>query len=139
MPARATCAEDIPRSSRPSNIPWPSCAVSKPVRRLKNVDLPAPLGPISAVIEWRSTSKWRTLTATRPPKERITPSAVRMESGLGTPGLDSTFLKDGISTIDRDLPLVAEDALWSEDDETDQAQAEDGEGERLNLGLLEVW
>ena len=69
MPSRATLyGRDARRSScrRTSSGPW--SGLSKPVSRLKNVVLPAPLGPISAVIAPRWTSTWSTSTATRPPK-----------------------------------------------------------------------
>ena len=40
-----------PASDLPLNVQSPSSGWSKPVSRLKNVVLPAPLGPISAVID----------------------------------------------------------------------------------------
>ncbi len=39
---------------------------------LKSVDLPAPFGPISEVIEPRSTAKLASSTARTPPNERLT-------------------------------------------------------------------
>ena len=59
---------------------------SKPVSRLKNVVLPAPLGPISAVITPRWISTCSTSTAVRPPNCRTMLSATRIGSGLGAPG-----------------------------------------------------
>ena len=52
------------------HVPW--LGVSKPVSRLKNVVLPAPLGPMSAVMEPRCTSQCCTSTAVMPPKVRRT-------------------------------------------------------------------
>ena len=54
MPARATLEAEVLSSVRPSKAqcaPLPAVVgLSKPVIRLKNVVLPAPFGPISAVI-----------------------------------------------------------------------------------------
>ena len=55
---------------------------SKPVIRLKNVVLPAPLGPISAVMMPRCTSRWSTSTAVMPPNCRTMLSTTRIGSGL---------------------------------------------------------
>src|SRR6187431_1852177 len=61
-----------------------------------------------------------------------------MGSGFAEPGFASTVANEGISTIDRDLPFVSEDALWSEHDQQDQSKANEGEGEGLHLGALKV-
>ena len=72
MPDLATLDAEV-RSrvapSKPQCAPWPADdGRSKPVIRLKNVVLPAPLGPISAVMIPRCTSRWSTSTAVMPPK-----------------------------------------------------------------------
>ena len=67
----------------------PSSVSSKPVARLKKVVLPAPLGPMSAVMTPRWISMLSMSTALNAPKERTSPSAVRIGSGFGTPGRDS--------------------------------------------------
>ena len=45
--------------------------------QLKNVVLPAPLGPMIATIDLCGTAKSTSLTATRPPKRFVTPLASR--------------------------------------------------------------
>jgi hypothetical protein len=53
--------------------------------QLKTVVLPAPFGPISAVILRRSASKESSLTATMPPKRIDSRSTDRMWSALIVP------------------------------------------------------
>ncbi len=71
MPACATLEAEVLSSVRPSKdqcAPLPALVGrSKPVIRLKNVVLPAPFGPISAVISPRWTSRCCTSTAVMPP------------------------------------------------------------------------
>ena len=57
IPSRATLKAGMPARSRPLNSQEPVSGLSNPVSRLKNVVLPAPLGPIRAVIAplWIST------------------------------------------------------------------------------------
>jgi hypothetical protein len=50
MPRRATLCAGTPESDDPLNDQSPESGWSKPVSRLKNVVLPAPFGPISAVM-----------------------------------------------------------------------------------------
>jgi hypothetical protein len=73
--------------SFPSKLQRPVSGRSKPVSRLKNVVLPAPLGPMSAVMRPRWTCTFSTSTATRPPNARRIPLAVRIGSGLSAPGV----------------------------------------------------
>jgi len=51
LPARATLAGETPFMEVPLKSHSPLWGLSKPVNRLKNVDFPAPFGPISAVME----------------------------------------------------------------------------------------
>jgi hypothetical protein len=60
--------------------------------------LTAPLGPMSAVIDPRWSSKLSILTAIRPPKRRLTLSARRMGIGLGR----ARFLGHRLEPLDRD-------------------------------------
>src|SRR5580704_8240337 len=62
--------------------------------QLKTVVLPAPFGPINAVILCRSAVKSRPLTATTPPKRMVRPSTVRMVSPF-IPVLPGEFGGDG--------------------------------------------
>ena len=94
-PAGPPCAPARPCSDRPPNDQSPSSGWSKPVSRLKKVVLPAPLGPISAVIAPRWISTWSTSTAVRPPNCRTMPSATRIGSGFGAPGSWATSAQRG--------------------------------------------
>src|SRR5690554_652772 len=146
MPARATRAALWRSILCSSNVQCPELGRSKPVSRLKNVVLPAPLGPISAVMAWRGTSRWSTSTAVTPPKLRVTRSATRIGSVLAAPGSRAVVLKSGTAVLgavgvvgagsvgmDRQLLLVPEDPLWSEDDQQHQHDADDDPAERLDL------
>src|SRR6056297_1842930 len=139
----------MPATCRPLNDHLPSSASSKPVIRLKNVVLPAPLGPMSAVIAPRWISRCSTLTAVSPPKVRRTWSASTMGSGLGTPGRASiperaaraaspwapaTALLLG---IERQLPSVTEYALRAEDHQGDQSRAHEHEADIADVGWLQ--
>src|SRR5436190_2830026 len=67
-----------PVMSSPSNTTRPPVGTSTPVRQLKNVDLPAPLGPMTARISPRGTAIDTLLSAARPPKRIVRPSMRRM-------------------------------------------------------------
>src|SRR5690606_35833671 len=82
------------------------------VMTLNSVVLPAPLGPISAVIDPRRTRRLAPAIAYTPPKRLTTPSTSRM----GSPSVTQHHL----------LPL-AEDALRPEGHEQDQRDADDHE------------
>ena len=69
-PIRATLNDGMPESDLPSNVHLPVSGLSKPVSRLKSVVLPAPFGPMRAVIALRGISRWSTSTAVRPPNVR---------------------------------------------------------------------
>ena len=86
MPIRATLYEETPARLLPSNCHLPELGVSKPVSRLNRVVLPAPLGPISAVILCRGISRYSTSTALMPPKLRVTFSATTIGSRFLQPG-----------------------------------------------------
>ena len=86
MPIRATLYEETPARLLPSNCHLPVLGVSKPVSRLNRVVLPAPLGPISAVILCRGISRYSTSTALMPPKLRVTFSATTIGSRFLQPG-----------------------------------------------------
>src|SRR3954447_21766569 len=154
MPDRATLEADVLSIVLPSNSQWaPLPAVvglSKPVIRLKNVVLPAPLGPISAVMRPRCTSRCCTSTAVMPPNCRTMLSTTRIGSGFPAPGRASkpdvsarraagsaspvSTLGSAIcSDIETQLPLVAQDALWSEDHDQHQRHTDDDVGELLGL------
>src|SRR5215207_4216685 len=89
---------------------------------LKKVVLPAPLGPISAVIERSRTDSVARSTARIPPKRLTTPSA----SKIGGPAAAAPL---GSITEDHLLTL-AEDSLGAEGHQPDQDQPDDDEAQR---------
>src|SRR5512135_1870676 len=60
----------------------PSLALRKPEMMEKSVVLPAPLGPISAVIRPSAAVSDAAFTANRPPKRRVTRSTTRRGSAM---------------------------------------------------------
>ena len=90
IPIEAVLCATTFANERPSKRHSPVSGVSKPVSKLNNVVLPAPLGPIKAVIEPRCTSTCSTSTAVTPPKFFFTLSANKIGSGLATPGVGCT-------------------------------------------------
>ena len=72
---RCGCERSI---RRPSKCTRPRSAERKPEITLNNVDLPAPFGPIRAVIDPASTSSDASSTARRPPKARTTSRTSRI-------------------------------------------------------------
>src|SRR5690554_2891066 len=121
----------MPDRFLPSNDHRPALGRSKPHSRLNSVVLPAPFGPMSAVMAPRGISRWSTFTAVRPPNRRSTPSTTRIGSTFATPGTAGPLARPvvlGRATLpvfgalspvvllfDKGhLPLVSEDALRSE-------------------------
>src|SRR5512145_3175108 len=60
-----------PVTSRPASVTLPEVGTRSPESRLVSVDLPAPLGPITAWMRSRQRSSVTSLTAARPPKRRV--------------------------------------------------------------------
>src|SRR6478736_8450078 len=130
---------------------------------LKSVVLPAPLGPIRAVIAWRGISRWSTSTAVRPPKRRVTLSITMMGSVLATPGTgsplaspkdfaramlpvtgagsDAGAASSGCPLLETPLldkghlPLVAQNALGAEDHEQHQRHTDEDVAQRARLDI----
>ena len=75
-PARPCAASAA--APAPSSTTRPLVGRYRPVRQLKNVVLPAPLGPISPMISPRWTVKFTESTAVRPPNRMVTFSAARI-------------------------------------------------------------
>src|SRR5581483_11835668 len=67
-----------PVTSSPFSHTCPDVGRSTPVRQLKNVLLPAPLGPMIARISPRGTSMLTLLSAVSPPKRTVSPSVRRI-------------------------------------------------------------
>src|SRR5215207_352629 len=151
IPRAAILCDATPSIDSPSNDQLPASGLSNPVTRLKNVVLPAPLGPINAVIEPRCTSTRSTSTAVIPPKLRRTPTALRIGSGLCTPGSGATSESawrairavsesDGASdsaSIEGQLPAVAEQTLRPERHQRDQHRTHEHEHHLTDLGGLD--
>src|SRR5262245_40339876 len=66
--------------SDPSKMIWPLVGRRTPVKQLKNVLLPAPLGPMMARISPRGTAKLTLFNAVSPPKRTVSFSVRRMGS-----------------------------------------------------------
>src|SRR6266542_4062679 len=67
-PIRQMRCGGAPVMSLPSSSTCPASGCRCPVMRLKKVDLPAPLGPITAAISPRATARLTQLTAMKPSK-----------------------------------------------------------------------
>ncbi len=78
MPFREIRSEGKPVTSSPLRIIRPLLGRSTPVRQLKNVLLPAPLGPMIARISLRATSKLTSDNALSPPKRTESNSVLRI-------------------------------------------------------------
>src|SRR6516164_3580484 len=71
-----------PAMSSPSKMMRSAVGRSTPVRQLKNVDLPAPFGPMMARIFPGCTAMETLLSAMSPPKRTVRPSVRRMGAVL---------------------------------------------------------
>ena len=82
MPLRAIAAGRAPVISLPLYTMLPRVGVRKCVSRLKQVVLPAPLGPISAWMVPRLTLRSTPLTATKPLNSLVKPRVSSMRSSV---------------------------------------------------------
>src|SRR5438093_3885311 len=73
-----------PAMSSPANRMRPALGCSTPVTQLKNVDLPAPLGPMMARISPAGTAMLTSLSAVSPPNRMERPS-VRSRAAARAP------------------------------------------------------
>src|SRR6478752_3636920 len=106
-----------------------------PVMTLKQVVLPAPLGPIRPRISPSSMWKLTSSRAVSPPNRRVTASRLSTGSGMGGPFLDLALFE----RVDLLLEMAGPDgssrrqhALWAVDREQHQ-----GESEHEHAVLLE--
>src|SRR5262245_9504038 len=81
MALREMTCGGSPAMSWPEKMMRPRVGRSKPVRQLKHVDLPAPLGPMIPRIWPSGTARETLLRAASPPKWTVSPSVRR----IGTP------------------------------------------------------
>src|SRR5579884_4542985 len=86
MPNRAITCAGRPVTGRPANTTSPASGRKKPVTRLKRVVLPAPFGPMSAVMDPCSTARLARSTARTPPNARRRSRTSRIGAGPGAPG-----------------------------------------------------
>src|SRR5712691_504257 len=101
-----------PASDSPLKLTVPAVGASTPVSTLNSVDLPAPLGPMTARISPRSTLIDTRSTATRAPKWR----------------LRSRHSRYGVATVALAEPSgQAPQALGNEDHHRDENEAEDAD------------
>src|ERR687898_930935 len=100
---------------------------------LKNVVLPAPLGPISAVIEPSRTPRLALSTARIPPNRFTTSSASKIKpfEAAGSPAAAAV----APSVTEHHLLSLAEHPLWSECHQPDEHDAEDDETQRRDSSL----
>src|SRR5215208_8107239 len=101
---------------RPSSLIAPPSARSNPETTSKSVDLPAPFGPIKAVIDPRSTARLAPSIARTPPYRFSTRSTSRMAS-----------------LTEQHLLLLAEDPLRPKGHQQDEDGADDDEADRRDL------
>src|SRR5262245_40141400 len=75
MPSRACASGEARVTSRPSNLTDPALGTRSPARQLKNVDLPAPFGPIKPMMSPSATSRSASETARKLPNNCVTDRA----------------------------------------------------------------
>src|SRR5690606_30604947 len=140
MPARAIAYAGLPDRSWPWKCQDPPSAFSNPVSTLKNVVLPAPLGPIRGTIEPWSTWNSSTDTATTPPKDRCTPETDRIGplvaecAPAATAGASCTPSTDPSAPTEPRLLAVAEQALGPEHEQQHDRHADQHVPDRAGLG-----
>src|SRR5690554_2066306 len=141
-PIWETLNAGTPESAVPSNDQLPVSGLSKPVSRLNRVVLPAPFGPINAVMAFLGISRCSTSTALSPPNERVTLSAMMIGSTLATPGAGSptwspVVFTVALSGIEGQLLLVSHDALRPVDDDQHQRDADQDVAQHAGLNAGE--
>src|SRR3990172_5904261 len=102
-----------PAMSSPSKTIRPAVGRSTPVTQLKNVDFPAPFGPMIARTSPRGTATETSLSAVSPPNRTVSRSVRRIAESDVTLGVlaggrhDRLFLRDDL----QDLVLAAADLV----------------------------
>ena len=139
----------MPARDLPAKLQLPVSGLSKPVNRLKRVVLPAPLGPIRAVIAPRGISRCSTSTAVRPPKCLETPSMVTIGSTLATPGriapmcspvVFAAGLLGMFALLDKgELLFISKDSLGTVDNKQHQSYPNKNKPHRCRLNACHEW
>ena len=151
MPARTTFSGFGGRID-PSSVTFPSVGMYMPVRQLKKVVFPAPLGPMRPTISPSCTFMLTSSTAVRPPKRIVTPLAsrtifvptscgVRWGSVMVTSPLEVLCLDELaeflVVLVELDLPALAgNEALGTEPHHDDEQQAEHQQPVVVDLAQL---
>src|SRR5688500_10169149 len=99
-----------PVTSSPPSRTVPEVGARSPESRLVSVDLPAPLGPITAWMRSRQRSSVTSFTAASPPKRLVRPRADSRTSLIAVLPAQHAFQQ-------------AEQSPWSEGDDRDNEQA----------------
>src|SRR5437763_11861386 len=86
MPSRAWVSGDARVTSWPPNRTDPAVGTRSPERQLKNVDLPAPFGPMRPMISPSRTSRSASATARKLPNVWVTERASRSMASLDRAG-----------------------------------------------------
>ena len=84
MPRATIALGRSPARLAPSKTTRPPSARTRPVTTLKNVVLPAPLGPMSPMMPPRGTTRSTALSATTPPNAFVTPRTSRIAAPCPT-------------------------------------------------------
>ena len=106
----------------------PESTLSKPVSKLKKVVLPAPFGPMRAVILLRRISSFSTSTARKPPNVLTTLVAV-------TTGVLSLA---ALATVKGHLLSRTEDSLRTETRQEQEAGSDEDEAQHRNVEIREL-
>ncbi len=122
-PSRQTARGLMPTMSRPASCTIPLSGASWPFSMLKQVLLPAPLGPISASNSPADRAKETSSTACTPPNALCRPSTRRTTSFMPNGPLRQTA---------RPAPEAADEPLRESDDDQQDQQAE---GRAPEVGL----
>src|ERR1700720_3534779 len=121
MPRRQSRGTGSPVTVSPAKRTLPWLGFNVPVIRLNKVDLPAPLGPMTARTSPSATRIVTRSTATMPPKRRVSSLISRSATILSLFWLDP-----GNGTVaGQARRKKAPDAFRGEDDERDEGQTEE--------------
>src|SRR5215470_18187225 len=113
MPARACASGDARVRSLPSKIIRPPLGMVSPARQLKNVDLPAPLGPIRPIISPSFTVRSAPATARNSPK--------LFDTSLAAKRCDGSAMAAFPEAVAQTLPQVEQAAWFEARDQDDNA------------------
>src|SRR5213079_1001258 len=116
MPSRAWVSGEARVTSSPPNRTDPAVGTRSPQRQLKNVDLPAPFGPIRPMMSPSSTSRSASDTARKLPNICVTARASSSMAGLDLLGCLARF---------EPVPQIEETARLEARQQQDDAAVED--------------